>query len=389
MAEFLRLVAEGQVSVGSVINKRWSVLQAAEAYRDLRENKHAAVLLCYPEGSTDQKRASTERLPAASGRTTGSIRVGIIGAGSFARAVHLPNLRLLKESFSIAAIASRTGPAAWNAAKQYGAKYATTSTDDVLKDPEIDLVVISTRHNLHASLAIDALQCGKAVLLEKPPALNEDELRKLIDAAGSSGTLLMVGYNRRFSPFIQQARSILSHRSGPAVITYRMNAGYIPPDSWVHGEEGGGRIIGECCHIFDLFNFLIGRFPEEIVASSLRPAAVDILAADNFSTSQRYEDGSLCTLTYTSLGSKDLAKESMEIFFDGKTLTLDDYRRMTFYGIGEKPTATSLQDKGHAGELRAIANYMKGKGPHPMALDEIEAASKTSFIVDGLIRSSS
>jgi predicted dehydrogenase len=388
MAEYLRLVAEGQVSVSGVIGKTWSVLEAPEAYRDLRENKHAAVLLSYPEGSSHQKVSSTVRMPTLSSAAGGRIRVGIIRAGNFARAVHIPNLQLLKDSFSIGAVASRTGPAAWNVAKQCGAKYATTEAEAVLKDTDIDLVVIATRHNLHAPLAMDALRHGKAVFLEKPAALTEEELRQLLEAARTSGSPLMVGHNRRFSPFMEQARSILADRSGPAMLTYRMNAGYISPDSWVHGPEGGGRIIGECCHIFDLFNFLIGRFPQEVMAASLRPASPDIVAADNFSTTQRYEDGSLCTLTYTSLGSTDVPKESMEIFFDGKTLVLDDYRKLTSYGLGKKPATSTKQEKGHLEEFRALARYMQGTGPLPMTLDEIEAATKTSFIVDALVRTS-
>jgi predicted dehydrogenase len=388
MAEFLRLVAEGQVNVHRVINKTWPVLEAPEAYRDLRENKRAAVLLSYPEGHADQKLSPTVHLPVVSSGPGGRIRVGIVGAGSFARAVHLPNLQILKDSFSIGAVASRTGPAAWNTAKQYGAKYATTSAEEIFNDPDIDLIVISTRHNLHASLAIDALKRGKSVFLEKPAALNEVELQQLMDAAQTSGSFLMVGYNRRFSPFIQQIQSILADRSGPVIMTYRMNAGYVPPDSWVHGTEGGGRIIGECSHIFDLFNYLIGRFPEEVVAASLRPTASNILAADNFCTSQRYEDGSLCTLTYTSLGSAEVPKESMEIFFDGKTLVLDDYRKTSLYGVTQKPVTSAKQNKGHLEELQSLANYVQRKGSLPMTLEEIEAASKTSFIVDSLIRTS-
>jgi len=298
----------------------------------------------------------------------------------------LPNLQQLKENFSITAVASRSGPSAWNVAAQYGAKYASTEPGDLFKDPDIDLLLIACRHNLHASLAIEAARHGKSVLLEKPAALNESELDQLLGAVRSSNSLLMLGYNRRFSPFVTEMKRLVDERSGPVVITYRINAGYIAPNSWVHGPEGGGRIIGECCHVFDLFNYIIGHFPEAISATPMRPSAPHVLATDNFTATLRYSDGSLCTLTYTSLGSSETPKEAMELFFDGKTFVLDDYKRISFNGTGKKPKATLQQDKGHLEELRVLARYIQSGGPPPMTLEEIEAASRASFIVDNLVR---
>jgi predicted dehydrogenase len=291
----------------------------------------------------------------------------------------------MKDSFSIRAVAARTGTSALNVAKQYGAEYASTSPEEVFNDPDVDLVLISSRHDLHARLAIDAARHGKRVFLEKPAALTEEELQELISVFRTSGVPLMVGFNRRFSPFMREAKSVLDQRSGPFVLTYRMNAGYVAPTSWIHGAEGGGRIIGECCHIFDLFNYLTGRFPEEIVALPLRPSAEHVLGSDNFSTTLRYADGSVCTLTYTSLGSTEVPKESMEVFFDGKAMLLDDYRRLHFHGMAKKPLTTMQQEKGHREELNALVGYFKG-GPAPMTLDEIESATHTSFVVDELVR---
>jgi predicted dehydrogenase len=170
------------------------------------------------------------------------------------------------------------------------------------------------------------------------------------------------------------------------LISYRMNAGTLPADSWIHGSEGGGRIIGEACHIFDLFNFLVGATPVEVVALPLNSSTSHISITDNFTASVRYSDGSLCTLTYTSLGSSDLPKEYMEMFFDGKTIVLDDYRKLTYFGISAKPQSKSQQDKGHMDELRQLSEYLLGRGPVPMSLDEIEAATRISFVVDQLVR---
>jgi predicted dehydrogenase len=167
-----------------------------------------------------------------------------------------------------------------------------------------------------------------------------------------------------------------------------MNAGPLPMDSWIQGPEGGGRILGEACHIFDLFNYLVGSTVVEVHASSLHAKTPHIASTDNFSASIRYEDGSLCTLIYTSLGSTDLPKEYMEVFYDGRTIVMDDYKRMSFFGISGKPLSKSQQDKGHMDELRVFGEYLQGKASAPMSLADIEAATRTSLLVDEYVRNS-
>jgi len=392
MSEYLQLVAEGKVKFRDLVGKVWALSQATEAYSDLRLNKQIAVLLSNPE--TDaldsiDTRVVLETKPALA---NGVVRTGLVGPGSFARAVHLPNLKKLEQRFSILAVASKTGANAVNVAQQYGAAYASSSADELFQDPKLDLILISSRHDLHAQLAIRAAAHGKAVLLEKPAAMTKSELGKLLKAFRTSGTMLVIGFNRRFSPLVREAKAIIDRRSGPLMIAYRMNAGHIPPDSWVQGPEGGGRIIGEACHIFDLFNYVVGRSPEEVTALPLRPGAGHIPVTDNFVASLRYSDGSLCTLTYTSLGSPELPKEAMEVFFDGKSLVLDDYRQLKFYGCsggsGGRRPPLQRQQKGHLEELQAIADYLGGKALLPMTLEEIEEATNISFIVDELVRNS-
>jgi len=388
MEEYLRLAGEGLVTIKPLVGDPWPMSEAPQAYAHLRQSKGIAALLHNAAGNVEDKKSPSVYLPETELSRDGLIRVGILGAGSFARAVHLPNLQQLKDQFSVVAVASRTGPTAWNVAKQYGARYATTVPEDLFKDPSIDLILISSRHGLHASQAAAALRSGKAVFLEKPAAMNDAELGDLLIAVRASERFLMVGFNRRFSPFIQELRSLVTERSGPLLLTYRMNAGYMPPGHWVYGPEGGGRIIGECCHIFDLFNYIVGGFPEEISALPLAPTTSHIQATDNFTASIRYTDGSLCTLTYTSIGSSEVPKELMEVHFDGKTLILDDYRRLSFHGLSRKPKTVIQQDKGHLGEMSALADCLRGKGTLPITLEEIESATKTSFVVDRLVRTS-
>jgi predicted dehydrogenase len=388
MSEYLQLIAEGKVDFRKLVGKVWPLAEAPQAYASLQQ--HIAVLLSYNRdgaAATSEPRVTFKPKAIPKGSV---IRTGIVGAGSFARAVHLPNLKQLEKSFNISAVACRTGVSATNTAQQFGAGYATTAAAELFDNPDIDLVLISSRHNLHAKLAAEAAAHGKSVLLEKPAAMNRDELQQLINAFRNSQTMLVVGFNRRFSPLIREVKTNLERRSGPVVITYRMNAGHIPNDSWVHGPEGGGRIIGEACHVFDLFNYLIGKFPEEVTALPLQPGASHIAPTDNFTAVLRYAGGSLCTLTYTSLGSSELPKESMEVFFDGKSIVLDDFRKLGKYGFAGGNTAgAARQEKGHIEELQAIADHLLNGGPPPMTLDEIESATNISFVVDELVRSNS
>jgi predicted dehydrogenase len=384
MAEYLRLIAEGHVDFRSLVERRWPMTDAASAYADLVKNRRIAVLLSAPEAPLEKKLGTRVEVGQKPKAIAGQIRVGIIGPGNFARAVHLPNLKRLGNLYSINAVVARNGANAWNIARQYQARYASTNTTDLISDPEIDLVIICNRHDLHAQSAADAARHGKAVLLEKPAAMNSVELDMLLTTVREAGTPFMVGFNRRFSPAIRSIKSVIDKRSSPAVITYRMNAGAIPADSWIHGPEGGGRIIGEACHIFDLFNYLLGSTPVEVVALPLH--AADIAKTDNFSASLRYSDGSLCTLNYTSLGSPEVSKEAMEVFFDGKTVIMDDYRRLEFHGVDGKAVTKTQQDKGHIEELRQFAATLQHKGSAPMTLEEIESATRTSFLVDDLVR---
>jgi predicted dehydrogenase len=192
--------------------------------------------------------------------------------------------------------------------------------------------------------------------------------------------MILTGFNRRFSPAAIVARKILAGRRSPAIINYRMNAGFIPPDHWVHGEEGGGRNIGEACHIYDLFNFLVGARHKEVSATSLAPSSRQLRRDDNFVATIRYEDGSVCSLTYTALGSSAYPKEAMEIFVDGMVLALDDYKSLKTFGGSSSGWQGAAADKGHFAEMEALAVGLRtGDWPIPLA-DQI-AATRISFLV--------
>ena len=386
MEEYLRLLATGALDLSSLPQERFEIDEAETAYAALGgERKPLLVLLSYPErADAVRRRVETRTVAAKSGR----IGVALVGAGAFAQGSHVPNLQKLHDRFQIRAVTSRTGASAKAVASRVQAAYATTDLAEVLADPEIDLVLIATRHDLHAAQTLEALQAGKHVFVEKPLALDEDELARIESfyADHADAPLLMTGFNRRFSPAIVRARELLASRTTPLIADYRMNAGYLPLDHWVHGPEGGGRNIGEACHIYDVFDSLVGGAEAEAVtAQSIRPDGTRLAANDNFVATIRYADGSVCTLTYTALGNREHPKERMEIFADDTVVTLDDYKSLAVTG-GGRGWRAGTQHKGHLEELEALAAAIRDGGPWPISLEDQLRAMRIAFAVEDRIR---
>jgi predicted dehydrogenase/threonine dehydrogenase-like Zn-dependent dehydrogenase len=376
MQEYLRLLADGAVRLDTLPQERYTVDDAQRAFAE----KPLLALLEYP----DREQADTRsvRLRSVPPRD-GVVRVALVGAGGFAQGSHLPNLLKLRDRFQLRAVVSRTGSTAKAVADRAEAAYATTDLDQVLADDEIDLVLIATRHDLHADQALRALAAGKHVFVEKPLALTEEEL-SAVEAFydGREGPLLMTGFNRRFSPAIVRARELLATRTTPLLADYRMNAGYIPLDHWVHGPEGGGRNIGEACHVYDVFDALVGdREVESVAAQAVRADGTRLAANDNFVATIAYADGSVCTLTYTALGHRDHPKERLDVFADNGVLTLDDYKSLAVAGRGAGWRSTT-QQKGHVEELEALARALREGGPWPITLDEQLRAMRIAFSVE-------
>jgi predicted dehydrogenase len=276
---------------------------------------------------------------------------------------------------------SGTGSNAKATAQQFGADYASTNYQDVLDDPDVDAVLICTRHHLHAEQAMQAARAGKAIFLEKPMALNQEELDQLVTTLQETGVPFMVGFNRRFSPAARRTKEIIGQRQNPLMILYRMNAGYLPPDHWIQTAEGGGRIIGEACHIFDLFQYLIGVPVAGVSVTPIVPQSDHILASDNVSVTLRYEDGSVATLLYSALGSPDFGKEYMEVYVEGKVIILDDYREVHVYGSPVKQWSSTVQYKGHLEELETFGRFEQEGQLSPISMLDLVETAKVSFIV--------
>jgi predicted dehydrogenase/threonine dehydrogenase-like Zn-dependent dehydrogenase len=388
MQEYLRLVAEGKVQVEPILEREYDISNATQAYEELLTSaeKPLGVLLRYPLADQQTQATKLSTRVVLKSRTVGDkINIAVIGAGSFAKSMHLPNLQRLSHLYHIRAIVSATGSNAKATAQQFGADYASTNYEDVLNDPDVDAVLICTRHHLHARQAIHAIQAGKAVFLEKPMALNQGELNELVNVLKEANAPFTVGFNRRFSPSAIRAKELIAGRLNPLVVIYRVNAGYIPPDNWVHGEEGGGRIIGEACHMFDFFNYFVGAEVESIDVSAISPATEHVSPRDNFVVTLKYADGSVCTLIYTALGAPEVSKEYIEIYCDGKTLVIDDFKELRIYGSKAKGWKGS-QDKGHLQELEAFGRCVRDGGAWLIPLDELVRATEISFIVDAQTR---
>jgi len=204
----------------------------------------------------------------------------------------------------------------------------------------------------------------------------------LVDVLKETQVPFMVGFNRRFSPAARRAKEIIGKRQNPLMILYRMNAGFLPPDHWTQTEEGGGRIIGEACHIFDLFQYFIGAPVVEVNATAIAPQTEHVLGGDNVSVTMKYADGSVATLLYTALGTPDLAKEYMELYAEGKVLVLDDYRALHVRGASAKGWTASAQDKGHREELRVFADYVRDRNSVPITISELAATTMVSLMVN-------
>jgi len=278
----------------------------------------------------------------------------------------------------------RSGYKAKEVAAKYNAKYATTNFDEIIKDENVDLVMICTRHDSHANLTLKALNAGKNVFVEKPLATTFEELSNIKEFYNKNNTnekpILLVGFNRRFSLYAQEIKKHTDKRINPLFIHYRMNAGYIPRNNWVH--EYGGRIVGEACHIIDLMNFFTESKIKSISFESLTPNNNKFSDIDNKSIIIKYEDGSVCTIEYFSVGNKNFPKEYMELHFDEKTIVLDDYKVLKGYGLNITEIKSQTSQKGHLEELIELFEILIGKENKSLTITDIFQTTEATFLIN-------
>ena len=300
----------------------------------------------------------------------------------------VPQMKKRRDRFFLKAVVSRNASQGGNFARENQVEVLTADLGQVLGDPSIDLVVIATRHHEHADQVVRALEAGKHVFVEKPLALTWRELDRIemVHQGLNPAPMLLVGYNRRFSPALTMIKSLIDGRRAPVMIAYRLNAGYIPLDHWVHGPQGGGRNIGEACHMYDVFRFLAGAPVSSIQASAIDPGVLPYRRNDNFSATIAYENGSLAQLLYTSLGPKTgLGKERIEVFCDGETYVVDDFKRLIKGSDGSVLWQSHETDKGHFEELSRFGDAIASGDPPPIPVDELIETSAVALRVEDLL----
>lgn len=385
---YLELLKEKKVDFLSLIGGEYNVKDADLAYKLLTSLKRPLAVLISYTSLKEEKTPQTfiEVLPSK--KIEGKIKVGIIGLGAFCQTVHLPNLLRLKNYYHIRGICTHNQVQAKYFAKRVKAQIATTNYEDILNDSEIDLVFITTRHNTHFKLVKEALLKNKNVFVEKPLCLTFEELleiEKLIkEPKGTYFPILTVGFNRRFSPFVLKMKEIVKESRNPLIINYTVNDLYLPPSHWVNTSEGGGRIIGNACHMFDLFYYLTNSQVENISAFPIKPIDSFYLKTDNFISNLKFKNGSLANLVYTTQGSEKAPKEKITVYSEGMILELTDFKDLKGYGVRERMSSFKTQ-KGHFEELKELAKSLYQR-KWPIPFEEIYEATKISLEVDRMIR---
>jgi predicted dehydrogenase len=375
----LDLQARGLLDLGSLISEVVPIEDAARAYALLAgepsERPRGALLLSYPL-AVDEERSESDAQAATSSRRVSASeevpRIGLIGPGGFAKSVLIPAFAEVGARLEL--VGGGFGPSAEAATRDLGFARVAADELNVIEDPDVDAVVIATRHGSHAELTTQALAAGKHVFCEKPLALTEQELAQVLQAARQSECVLFVGFNRRFSPFLRELRSFIG--DAPLLANYRVSAGKIPPSAWVHDlDEGGGRIVGEVCHFLDSLVYLAGARVRAVAAAAVDEPSLPLQARDNVVVNVTLDDGSVGTISYVAAGSASVPKERLEVFAGTQTAILDDYRSLELHQDGQVHKREGRrQDKGHRQEVRAFVDAVLSGVP-PVALDEIENVS--------------
>ncbi len=379
---FLELCAAGKVRVDKLITHRFDIAQAEGAYALIsgaRQEPFLGVLLTYPDRGAPERTVPSPALRTAR-PTAGRPRLSLVGAGSFATAVLAPELAR-REDVALSTVVSARGISARHAAERFG--FARCSTDDAaaLTEDGCDAVIIATRHELHAAQAAAALEAGKGVFVEKPLAIDRAGLSRVVAAVKGARGLLMVDFNRRFAPTVVAARDFFRERGQPLVLQYRVNAGPIPPGSWIHDPaSGGGRIIGEVCHFVDLAAFLVGAEVVRLTAQSVAEARAPLRNDDQVALTLQHADGSLSSLLYTSGGDPALPKERIELHAGGASGLIDDFKVFEGTRGGRTVRSRSLtKDKGHRGALEAFVAAVRAGGPSPTPLRGLVSVTLATF----------
>jgi predicted dehydrogenase/threonine dehydrogenase-like Zn-dependent dehydrogenase len=354
----LQAISLSQLNVNDLISEQVKLEDYLQIYGSMSGRRTIASLLKY-EDNPILSRVIVHRMPSVSPRPG----LGIIGAGNYTKMTMLPALH--KAEANLAMIASNTGVTGTFLAGKFKITSSTTDYSELIKSESVGLVLITTRHNLHAPMTIDALSAGKDVFVEKPLALSKEELVRIEEVLIDSGKSIMVGFNRRFSPYSRKMKEVIGEKPGPISVIATMNAGFIPPESWVHDlQQGGGRILGEACHFVDLISYLTGSDVEKVFMTAMGQNPGQ--ASDVASIHLRYRNGSLGVINYFANGAKSYSKERVEVYFSGKNLIMDNFRKLEGFNTRGFSGMKSGQDKGHKDMFAMLSKINREGGQFPV-----------------------
>ncbi len=382
MSKFVSLLAKKKINLEALISHRFHITPAKEAYKLINDKKakYLGIVFKYDQVSPDNQRITFSRA-----KGTQAVDIGFIGAGSFSQGYLLPALRKIKD-LKLVGVATAKGFTANNVAKKFGFNYSTTDYNQILNDQDINCVFIATRHDLHARLVIEALKKGKNVFVEKPLCLNKSELRDIISTYRTSN--LMVGFNRRFSPFSQKGKDFFNNRIGPLVINYRINAGSLPSEHWLHSSEGGGRIVGEICHFIDLLQYFTSAQPIEVFAIRPQDSRAEAEKTENVLITLKFSDASIATINYNALGDLTYPRERIEVFGEASVAVIDNFKKLTLSRSGKTKTIKRLnRDMGYNNQLKMFIESLNQENKDLISFKQIALTTITTFkILESLER---
>ncbi len=387
MEAFLDLLAAGSLQVEPLLAHRFSVEEGSKAYAALRNGIYTGLIDYHAAADFQASAGKPVATRSAQPRPAGKLRVGCIGAGAFARGVIFPHLRS-SANLILESVASSAGSAAESARKGFAFSNAE-SPSQLLSNPNVDAIFILTRHDSHAAYVRSALERRKSVFVEKPLAVDREQLEMVKTAyleqdLGGRAPFLMVGYNRRFSPFTEKLMNFFAHRKEPMVIHIRCNGGFIPATSWIQAPGNGGRIVGELCHFVDLARAIVGYPMRSITAAALPDA--QRYNRDNVTITISFTDGSIANLLYLANGDRSVPKEYLEVFCQGSIARIDDFKTLSLARKGKTEVFKTSQDKGHRREIELTIEAMERGASSPIPFDQLIEVTEATFAIEEAIR---
>lgn len=379
METFLNLIAQKRIDLKSLITHRFDFENVLDAYKlisgEIKE-KYLAILLKYKK-TIEHK--CTVVIDTGKKRKISNINIGFIGAGNFAQSIVLPNLSKIGCDFDTLVETNSINSSV--AGRKYGFKKISSNADDIFKDEKINTVFITTPHSLHSELVIKGIETKKNVFVEKPLAINESMLNEVKTEYEKSKTLLMVGFNRRFSQHVMEIRKVVEKISMPVVMNYIVNAGLIPADNWIQDLSiGGGRVIGEVCHFVDFLQFICDSKPISVYASAIKTNNKNFSNNDSLQIIIDFENGSIGNITYHAIGDTSLSKEYFELSGGSCTVKLYDFRRTVISIRGKiKKFKTGTQDKGFLEEYRFFLYSIRNQNESPISFESLYLTTLTTF----------